>query len=272
MHHLGLEYQVIKAVDGHSLSPEELAEVYDERIAKRLLRRPLAVGEIGAALSHKIIYQKMKEEHIEEAIIMEDDVKLSEDFADMRAGLHRLPSDWNILLMVSCDTEYPVDIAFSRREDVHLCGPHHARRYLGAAYGSQAYFIRRTYAEQMIQQMSPVILPIDTLLFDNRYTLRVPYAVYSKEGLRLRPRLGQHTWMLSSTNPKSRKKIKSPSLLQRLGSFIHDLRCLLSPMHFLLMLLSFSPIKDYNKLNMQARGEWAGKIFLIRIYLSIVRP
>lgn len=272
MHRLSVEYQVIKAVDGHSLSKEELAAVYDERIAKRLLRRPLATGEIGAVLSHRIIYQKMKEECIEEAIIIEDDVTLSDDFADVQANLHRLPPDWNILLMVPCDTEYPVDIAFSRCEDVQLYGPHHAKRYLGAAYGSQAYCIRRTYAEQMIQQMSPIALPIDTLLFDNCYTLRVPYAVYSKEGLRLRPRLGQHTWMTSSTNPQSRKKIKSPTVLQRLDGFLHDLRYLLSPMHFLLVLLSFFPIKDYNKLNMQTRGEWAGKIFLIRIYLSIVRP
>ncbi len=272
LHRLGLEYRLESAVDGQTLSKDELATAYDESTARRILRRPLFRGEVGLALSHRLIYQKMKEECIEEAVIMEDDVELADDFSDTLANCRRLPADWSILQLVPCNSEYPIGIVFSRRGNVHLYGAYHARQYLGASYGTQAYLIRRTYAEKLIPLLSPITLPIDTLLFDNRYSLRVPHAVCSREGLRLRPRLGRHTWMPSSTNPESTKELQAPTARQRLEGFFHDMRGLLSPMRLLLLLLSFFPIKNHDKLNIQTRGEWGGKLFHIRIYLSIVRP
>lgn len=73
-----LDYEFIEAIDAKSLSVDELHQLvykYDE--ANFLL------GEIGCALSHKKIYQKMVDEHIDYAFILEDDALFPSDAADM---------------------------------------------------------------------------------------------------------------------------------------------------------------------------------------------
>ena len=269
---LGLEYRIEKAVDGMSLSDKEIAEAYDENAAKRILRRPLFKGEVGLSLTSKAIYQKMIAEDMEDAVIIEDDVELSEDFPEVLANRHRLPADWSIVQLVPYHTKYPAGIAFSRcAKDVHLHGIHHAQQYLGASYGSQAYLIRRTYAEELLPQLSPVTLPIDTLLFDNLYSLQLPYAIFSREGLNRQPRLGRHTWMPTSTHSESQKEGEETAATHRLGKNFHAMSGLLSPMHLLLMLLSFLPLKKSRKLNIQAHGKWSGKLSNAKIYLSSVQ-
>lgn len=63
-----LNYQFIEAVKGSDLT--------DEQIKSKVLNYPdclLTKGEIGCALSHINIYQKMVDENIEYALILEDD-------------------------------------------------------------------------------------------------------------------------------------------------------------------------------------------------------
>ena len=75
---LNLKAEIIPAVYGKNLSKEDLKNlVYDYPNCA------LALGEIGCALSHLNIYNKMVKEDIPIAFILEDDVILSKDVAPM---------------------------------------------------------------------------------------------------------------------------------------------------------------------------------------------
>ncbi|GHU75172.1 hypothetical protein FACS189461_0910 [Spirochaetia bacterium] len=87
---LGLEFEFFDAVNGKALTPEEIARYSDSNKAKKYLKRELTKGEIGCALSHFLIYKKIIDEHIDHAIILEDDAQLTDDFPLVIEALHKV--------------------------------------------------------------------------------------------------------------------------------------------------------------------------------------
>lgn len=78
---LGLSYEIVTGVYGSVLSDQELSVQYDAGKAKWRLGRSLVPAEIGCALSHLSVYQKMINEGCESALILEDDVTLPENLS-----------------------------------------------------------------------------------------------------------------------------------------------------------------------------------------------
>ncbi|WP_241189797.1 glycosyltransferase family 25 protein [Enterobacter ludwigii] len=74
---LGLSAEFIEAVDGRLMSEEERKGVTAN------VNYAFLPGEIGCALSHQKIYKKMIDEKIGEALILEDDVVLNDDFKNV---------------------------------------------------------------------------------------------------------------------------------------------------------------------------------------------
>lgn len=80
---LNLEFEVIKAVYGANLSPEERQRDYDDGKAKWLRSRTLAPAEIGCAMSHINVYKLMAERQLQAALILEDDVVLPSNLKEL---------------------------------------------------------------------------------------------------------------------------------------------------------------------------------------------
>jgi glycosyl transferase family 25 len=68
---LGLQFEFVYGIKGNQLTPNEIDDGYDDNKAKRYLGRSMTKGEIGCALSHKLIYKRMIHEKIKRAIILE---------------------------------------------------------------------------------------------------------------------------------------------------------------------------------------------------------
>ena len=68
---LKIPFEFIDAVDGRQLSPDQRSCVKNHF---------LSAGEIGVALSHSFVYEKMVREHIERAIVLEDDAIIDDNF------------------------------------------------------------------------------------------------------------------------------------------------------------------------------------------------
>lgn len=74
---LGLTAEFIKAVDGNVLTQEDIK-------AKTCpLNYAFLPGEIGCALSHQLVYKKMLDEGISDALILEDDVLLPDTLPEL---------------------------------------------------------------------------------------------------------------------------------------------------------------------------------------------
>ncbi|MDR1901244.1 MAG: glycosyltransferase family 25 protein [Treponema sp.] len=80
LHSMDIPYEFIWGVNGKRMTPGEIAESYDSERAVKRLGRNLTPGEIGCALSHRLVYEKMIKANIERAIILEDDVIVDKDF------------------------------------------------------------------------------------------------------------------------------------------------------------------------------------------------
>jgi glycosyl transferase family 25 len=87
---LNIPFEFVEGVDGRLLSEEELQKVFDKeksynhykwyrnRIGSAGIE--LSRGEIGCVLARRKIFQKMINENIDRAIVLEDDVFVTEDF------------------------------------------------------------------------------------------------------------------------------------------------------------------------------------------------
>ncbi len=74
---LGLKHTFIEAVDGNELSDQDILEIQAKASSlqkKWPNRGPVLRGEIGCALSHLKVYEKVVNENLDYACILEDDV------------------------------------------------------------------------------------------------------------------------------------------------------------------------------------------------------
>lgn len=70
----GLEVEFIEAVNGKALADDTLRELVFEPAREALTR-----GEIGCALSHLKVYEKLVQDGFDKALILEDDVIMASD-------------------------------------------------------------------------------------------------------------------------------------------------------------------------------------------------
>ena len=84
MERLNLDFTRISAVDGQFLSMETQSLINIEQFIIETKKKPV-LGELGCALSHRKVWEKIIDENIEYALILEDDVKIK---AELLTFLH----------------------------------------------------------------------------------------------------------------------------------------------------------------------------------------
>lgn len=149
-----LDFEFIDAVDGtlltHQLTTDAvLPGQADERPD---LRRPAVVG---CALSHRAAYQRIVDENLSCALILEDDVRLSPDFGASLPTLEEALRSDEVILMYF-QSNYPIHL--SSNNAVYLPG---GRRlldisrfhYLG---GATAYLVSQAVAAKVAQVQQPI--------------------------------------------------------------------------------------------------------------------
>jgi glycosyl transferase, family 25 len=87
---LGLEIQRIAGVNGAGLTEEEIVNAYSPELNKKFYRHGLTRGEIGCYLGHKKIWQKILDENIKCAVILEDDCILETHFPQVLEAISNL--------------------------------------------------------------------------------------------------------------------------------------------------------------------------------------
>ena len=83
MKSLGLAFEFFDAIDGRQGLPNKYESMVDRKLAKKRIGADISDSEIACALSHALVYKKIIDENIDNAIILEDDCILGDDFAEM---------------------------------------------------------------------------------------------------------------------------------------------------------------------------------------------
>lgn len=93
---MGIAMERFPAIYGKSLTLQQVEDCYDTDLNRTKFRRPLSPGEIGCYLSHRALWQKMVNENIEVAIVLEDDIEVEAGFPDVIQQLRRLQG-WDMI-------------------------------------------------------------------------------------------------------------------------------------------------------------------------------
>ena len=185
-HKLAFEFH--EGRDGRDQSIDDLAQggIYDPRARAALHRAPLTPAEIGCAVSHRDVAQALLDSRDRRVLILEDDVHLlRENLEHFSASIRAMPRDWNLayLAYAAMNLSTPLSIRLkllSYYPLAHMLGsarhePTAIRRiyrrplnthwmHAGWFYGTLAYAIDRTAAEQIVQAQSPVRFESDFVL------------------------------------------------------------------------------------------------------------
>ncbi|MBT7525766.1 MAG: glycosyltransferase family 25 protein, partial [Rhodospirillales bacterium] len=76
---IGIVPEFIEGVDGATLDLEQ-SPFYDGAHRRRCYGRDMTAGELGCLLAHRKIFEKMVDEGMAHAIVLEDDVMFEDDF------------------------------------------------------------------------------------------------------------------------------------------------------------------------------------------------
>jgi glycosyl transferase family 25 len=110
---LGLAFEFVFGTDGRKLTGEQLVQVFDKEknikhYQKQNFReRGMSFEEIGCALGHKSAYEKMIENNIECAIILEDDSLIKDGFPHVITLLNQLKTQ-NYLLKLDFENRVKI--------------------------------------------------------------------------------------------------------------------------------------------------------------------
>lgn len=161
----------IEAVDGRELSVGEMDGLCLPE--DRFLGRRLQQGEIGGFLSHRKCWQELLDSQEQYALVLEDDLLLSE-----RSPLFMLTEEW---IPKDC---HLIQLFVFRKQKKYLCtteeyelsdGEKLCRPVYPTPVGAQAYIISREAAFAAVKESEKFNLPVDEFLFARpSFTERFP--------------------------------------------------------------------------------------------------
>ncbi|WP_433850516.1 glycosyltransferase family 25 protein [Brucella pseudogrignonensis] len=156
-----IDFVRCSAVDGKNFTEDEIL-YYRSR---RNQGKPLTVGEIACSESHMLAYMQILEGADEYAVVMEDDLHLSEDVGDFINCTEWIPEGAELIKIETVDE--PTLLS------AHLIDAKNNRKLGRLSYkhwGSGAYVISISAAKRMLDEYSPGSTPIDDYLFDPSVT------------------------------------------------------------------------------------------------------
>ncbi len=152
---LGLKLERVEAIDGSTLSMEEISEKVDLKSYKAFLGHLPKLGTIGCSLSHIKVWQTFLESNLQFAVIFEDDVSFDPNkVKTIIDDLTRNSKLWDVVILEIHHSGCPLTIK-------NLVDNHHLAVYLMKVTHTGAYIINKKAAKNLLEKALPIKMPID---------------------------------------------------------------------------------------------------------------
>lgn len=156
----GVAFVIVRAVDGQLLSQDDIDSVYVPRPADV----PLTKGEVGCFLSHRACFERIAADIDPYAVILEDDMHISRDFAGICADSGWIPAGADL---VKLETSYKYgSLVEIDRHGVPVGDGRRCHRLHGWVSGTGAYVVSRDAASKLLDMTAKFETPIDVLMYD----------------------------------------------------------------------------------------------------------
>ena len=101
----GVSFEIFDAVNGRELTDEQKALCYDKDEVvlemtggrKLLVEDRMIPSEIGCAMSHLALYKKIIDDGVQNAVVFEDDLELSDDTFEAISNIDCIKEPWDII-------------------------------------------------------------------------------------------------------------------------------------------------------------------------------
>ncbi|WP_462157331.1 glycosyltransferase family 25 protein [Pseudoalteromonas sp. GB56] len=153
---LSLDYEVVPAVDGANLLPEQLAQ-YDQVRNQKNYHKPLSAGEIGCVLSHKKALTTFLASDYDVLLLLEDDTCLASHVHEVIDSVITNPQ-WDTIKFYSGKKAKKV------RKKVQITATHSICYPQKVPNSMLAQLVTRCGAEKMLAMYENFYMPADISL------------------------------------------------------------------------------------------------------------
>jgi len=149
-----IDFERVAAVDWRDLSEETVRESYDPRLNEESFKAPLSRAEIACYLSHRLCWQKVLDEDVDSALILEDDVFLKPEIDRILPALVDNPEDWDLVKLYN--------VGHRNKRTIRSLGhSYHVTEPSTISRGAVGYLVSRAGARKLINGNKPFGRPVD---------------------------------------------------------------------------------------------------------------
>lgn len=152
-----LEFERIPAVYGSELSEQQI-DAYN----RYMTRYQLSANEAGCFSSHKKAWQKILDDGVSYACILEDDAILSEDFRHFMEHTDWLPENFDLIKLETWLRKVRVS------SNAYPAYQRELRELLSSHPGAAAYIVSREGAKKLLAYAQKPTQMIDNLIFQGK--------------------------------------------------------------------------------------------------------
>lgn len=202
-----IAYERISAVDGASLSPQQLESVDDTQTVSKLGRK-LNNGEIGCFLSHIQVAERVLAGTTDVALVLEDDASIPENTRELIEQIayclhEKVKNKWTVVNLGNPAQKLYRDIGLLQENDT----TYRLRHAFYFPILTTALLWSKSGAEQFLRTIEKISLPVDVHLQN--------FCCRSGQGLAVNPAPFQSRGVrsvISSQNPQQGKNSKSSTI------------------------------------------------------------
>ena len=172
-------HSIAKQLDSMNIEWTKLNAVDGKNCEKSVLNISTTHGKIGTlsegvrgcTASHYKFWKKFIISGEEFGIVLEDDVKLSEDFKSLICDLNWIPKNTNIIKLEKFTANRPSKLLLGHPITTALKNTREIRQMYSRHGGTGAYLITKAGAKKAISWKKPFSVPIDHVLFNETVSM-----------------------------------------------------------------------------------------------------
>ena len=153
----GIDIERVAGIDGTLLAPAERVNV-DEALFFRRNGRTMLAGEYGCYRSHMVAYERLLDNGVDAAVIIEDDVGFDATFRSRVEAIYRAMPDADVIKLVNHRTSGFFAVAETDQ------GDRIGRCFIGPQGSGACYLVTRAGAQKLLQALKIMSLPADMAL------------------------------------------------------------------------------------------------------------
>lgn len=97
-----INFERVSAIYGADLTAQEVNQAYNDQLPNAYYKK-LNIGEIGCYLSHRKVWQKILDQNLDFAVVLEDDFNIVDDFSEMLTAVTSAPINWDYIKLAEHD-------------------------------------------------------------------------------------------------------------------------------------------------------------------------